>query len=423
MTTKKRSYSDILATNMRTMYKLASRSNSIVRLSPVRSRNQPQARCRVSRSHANSFKLPSAFSSCVTGLTFGSALILTNGCGVDSPQSRTANVMNFISESPLSPRKIIGENDLVPVAADGSNIPSVYQDHLDAFGRMSMTCTATHIGHGLVLTAGHCFRATSFRQENLPCDHVTVEWGVREGMPAYLVSRCERVLVQETSEEADYALFKVDEIPRAAVSIASRAPQFGEMVTLFGHPQHRPLEWSRTCPLVDPVEGGFPRADFAHQCDTEVGNSGSAMLDAQTGEIIGVHDGGVTPHNYGTFIASTPITNYERYYTGQEPLPLDPIEDDGFTFGKLDLGHDQKEKLLISLSKDGKEHVNFKLTVNLEGRFDSVVLIDATGRRSSEIRGKESFDMMGMKAPVEVRFSSDSQGLSTLVRISQIRFL
>src|SRR5262245_19960319 len=82
--------------------------------------------------------------------------------------------------------KIIGANDLVVVQRDGDNIPAKYRSLVDAFGVISLGCTTTHTGGGLVLTAGHCFSAPPERKNNVPCRDVTVKWGVRVDKSAYL---------------------------------------------------------------------------------------------------------------------------------------------------------------------------------------------------------------------------------------------
>ncbi len=386
----------------------------------------------------SSFQLSRALgvlSKAIAGLAFSATV---SACG--NPQlTKTSNfqktkklgatrsvdtLMNAIpTPGSISTRKIIGDNNLVPVVADGSNVPSQFRGILDAFGSMSMSCTATHIGHGIVVTAGHCFRASSAREGKLSCDGIKVEWGRRDNLAPYLVSNCEQVLAQETSEGSDYAIFKVDEAPRATARLATAQTQLGQSVTIFGHPKDRPLEWSGLCELLSPTNGGFDDADFSHQCDTEVGNSGSTVLNSQTGEVLGIHNGGVSPYNYGTFVSTTPLQEFEPFYSGRQEVPPLETEKGALAFGKLDLGNDQSDKLLTELNKPGAAIVNFKLTVNLEGAYDSVVLEDAQGNRSGKITGKETFDMNGLKAPVKVLFSSDSSGLSTLVKISKINYL
>lgn len=205
--------------------------------------------------------------------------------------------------------KIIGDNDLVPVAQDGSNIPERYRGLIDAFGEISMGCTATHLGDGLVLTAGHCFDAPATRTEHLDCAGITVDWGVRAGAAGYLTSRCEDVLVAELNGDRDYAIFRVSPAPTAKVEVAATSqPALGSSLTIFSHPQLRPLEWSQTCTLQGADNAGRGVDEFSHQCDTEPGSSGAAILSDVTLAVVGIHDGGRAPWNYGTYLSQTPLS-------------------------------------------------------------------------------------------------------------------
>lgn len=207
--------------------------------------------------------------------------------------------------------KIIGDNDLVPVVEDGANIPAKYSSILDAFGQITMGCTGTHIGDGLVVTAGHCFNAPSRRKDNTPCRGVTVHWGTRKDRPAYLTSACTTVLAMETNDDRDYAIFEVDDVPPVKIDIDLTArPAKGSELTIFGHPQRRPLEWSHTCKLESASVGGWGVDQFSHQCDTEPGSSGSSILDDRTLKIVGIHDGGLSSWNYGTYLTNTPIAEF-----------------------------------------------------------------------------------------------------------------
>ena len=62
---------------------------------------------------------------------------------------------------------------------------------------MSMGCTATHIGNGIVLSAGHCFWAEDTLTKDQPCSDTTIDWGVRGDKKAYLTSKCEKVLFEQ----------------------------------------------------------------------------------------------------------------------------------------------------------------------------------------------------------------------------------
>lgn len=204
--------------------------------------------------------------------------------------------------------KIIGVNDLTKVLEDGANIPAKYRPLIDAFGTISVGCTATHIGNGIVITAGHCFGAPRTRKDNVACTGKTVKWGVRHDKASYLTSKCETILTMEQNSDRDYAIFKVSPAPTAKleVDIAAR-PAVDTTLTIFSHPQLRPLEWSKTCPLKPASAGGWGLDQFSHQCDTEPGSSGATVLDDTTLKVVGIHDGGLNPWNYGTYLSDTPL--------------------------------------------------------------------------------------------------------------------
>ncbi len=211
-----------------------------------------------------------------------------------------------------------GTNDLVPVSRSGDNVAPRYRPLLDAIGQVGpATCTATHLGDGIAITAGHCFRATQERADDLPCvsrvgSPVSIQWGRRgdldEAVPT-LVSACTRILSLTFLEEGlDYAIISVSPAPSASVPFTLERPAAGRELTLFSHPQGRPLEWSGICALM-------PHATtpvvFQHLCDTEKGSSGAAILDDEQLAIVGIHNGGrAGRYNYATYLSDTPLAEF-----------------------------------------------------------------------------------------------------------------
>lgn len=240
-------------------------------------------------------------------------LIATACGGLDVQNDSFVTTANgkVVLNDPSVDEKIIGDNDLTPVLQNGANIPEKYRPIINAFGRMSMGCTATHIGNGLAITAGHCFgsRVSEQRQDNVPCGTSTIiEWGYRQDSPAYLTSKCVTILALEKNRDRDYAIFTLDNVPSASVSFnLSARPKEKTAITIFGFPQKRPLEWSKTCEVRPGSVGKWGVDEFSHQCDTEPGNSGSTVLNDSTLEIIGIHDGGIAPWNYATYLVNTPL--------------------------------------------------------------------------------------------------------------------
>jgi V8-like Glu-specific endopeptidase len=229
----------------------------------------------------------------------------------------------------LQQGKVIGTNDLVPVVNDGANIPSKYAPLIDAFGLLKMGCTATHIGDGIAVTAGHCFNAPSQRKDKVPCSGITVRWGLRKDKAAYMTSTCSIILAEQTNSDRDYAIFRVDPVPPVHIDVDHAArPPVDTPITIFGHPQGRPLEWSNTCLLKPASSGGWGLDHFSHQCDTEPGSSGSSVLDDVSLKVIGIHDGGTTKWNYATYLADTPIAELLADARGEE-AGSDPADGDG----------------------------------------------------------------------------------------------
>jgi V8-like Glu-specific endopeptidase len=219
-----------------------------------------------------------------------------------------------------SVEKIIGEDDLVAVSATGNNIPLRFRSLIDAFGHMSMGCSATHIGNGYVLTAGHCFYAGEEMMIDADCSDTTIEWGLRENKAPYLVSKCETIIAAQRNDQSDFAIIKVSPVPPVAIAPdIKRKAILGDSVTIFSHPEELPLRWSRICGVERVEHPEIPGDYIQHKCDTNPGSSGATIIDAISLKIIGIHDGGVMADdsssinpvssgmNYGTYLLRSPI--------------------------------------------------------------------------------------------------------------------
>tara|TARA_B110001454_G_C12723272_1_gene436181 strand:- start:17077 stop:17823 length:747 start_codon:yes stop_codon:yes gene_type:complete len=209
-------------------------------------------------------------------------------------------------------RTVVGQDNTRLVDANMLSIPFKYRDIAESVGLMSMGCTATHIGNGLVISAGHCFEEGKIARYRSICGGIQVFWNVREGRQPSGVSNCRQLLVLELNNQKDYALFRVDNPPRSAVKIRlSGRPALGTRVTIFSHPFKNPLTWSGTCEIRRALNFGLPLHAIHHTCDTNPGSSGAAIIDAMTLEVVGIHGGGVsvgsTGANYATYIDWTYI--------------------------------------------------------------------------------------------------------------------
>lgn len=215
--------------------------------------------------------------------------------------------------------RIIGENDLITVQNDLSNVPSQFQKIVPAIGKFSPGCTVTHIGQGIVLTAGHCFWQTFFDTQlklNQPCTGETVTWQITNQE-----SKCLEIIAMQRHPELalDFAIVKISNPPKAVAEIDWVQKVLpGKVLTMFSYPEELPLSWSQYCPLK-PLTSADVNLKYMHYvCDTEVGSSGAVVLDAKNGKVVGLHvsgDGEINPdgtktvavENFGIHIRQTPI--------------------------------------------------------------------------------------------------------------------
>lgn len=250
-------------------------------------------------------------------------------CGQQGPVVEPLPYQADLTSTYGEESKIIGQNTMIPVKADGSNVEASLRPYLDAFGIISIgnagACSGTHIGNGYVLTAGHCFfdeTTTGTRiKQNTACANIKVYWGYRgspsTGSPKPLVtlnSQCTKIIYAEQTAQRDFAVFKVDTAPKAVVGIATETKRTlaGTKLTIFGYPQARPLEWSQYCALQVSSTAGISsikgQSTFVYNCDTEPGNSGSSVLAINSNgqpKVVGIHDGAAPAgidYNYATYM-------------------------------------------------------------------------------------------------------------------------
>ena len=258
---------------------------------------------------------------CLLTLSACGAKLTTGPIPVSSPTNLTPEDTTI--EGIAS--KIIGASNLLKVRADGSNLEAPFRDKLDAFGFINIsetptnggagTCTTTHIGNGYAITAGHCFfddhNLGDLTARDLPCPEIKVTWGYR-AKHITSTSTCKRLIFAERSKDRDFAIIALDSWPSVSIPVSLDTKQTAPntKISILGFPNERPLEWSQYCALrkASVVPGLISDSQFAYKCDTEGGNSGSAVLAINSRKelkIIGIHNGSVgenVPFNYATYV-------------------------------------------------------------------------------------------------------------------------
>ena len=203
---------------------------------------------------------------------------------------------------------VIGEDDRQIVDAKWLDANPRYRALVDAIGILKRTdgstCTASYIGGGLAITAGHCVDADSSERRNLPCDNISIQWGFRNDAAPYLTSKCVRVLAARQLIPYDYAILEVSPLPRAEIRAVHNAGSSSGVTTpgiMLSHPGGRPLIWSGKCYLP-------PYAiAVAHECDSEGGSSGALILEEKFLLAVGIHYGHSGLLNSAIYLAHVPV--------------------------------------------------------------------------------------------------------------------
>lgn len=220
---------------------------------------------------------------------------------------------------------IVGNNDLVQVDADGSNISSELKSVFLSVGKLGKSCTATHLGNGYVITAGHCLlpaqsnRVFTLKKDKKwaesACIGKEISWGtVNQSASSSAVpsvnfgaaSICKTVIYAAWTPKADIAILNVLNPPDFSAELEKTLPSkidLDSKVSVLSYPGGAPLSWSGPCNIRSRIQ----TQRFIHDCDTERGSSGAPVFLPGNGsaKIVGIHNGGTTLNN-GTFVSALP---------------------------------------------------------------------------------------------------------------------
>lgn len=157
-------------------------------------------------------------------------------------------------------------------------------------------CSGFLVGDDLVATAGHCINSRncsdisfvfSYRMSNQSLPPTEVE--------SSEVYRCQEVVKQEQTGAQDYALVKLDRPVRGhrVLTLASTPANVGDALFVVGHPSGIPTKITDDG-YVRSVKQGF----FTTNLDTYGGNSGSAVFNQETLEVVGILVRGESDFSY-----------------------------------------------------------------------------------------------------------------------------
>ncbi|MCX6127897.1 MAG: hypothetical protein NTX25_02390, partial [Proteobacteria bacterium] len=169
------------------------------------------------------------------------------------------------SASQLS--SIIDQNTMVVIDAN-TKLDDQIKRNLGAIGKMTGGCTAFHLGHGIVASAGHCIELAKQAWQQSTCYSIDIIWGQTLENQSPDHSRCMRILDYRYDEQVDYALFQVDPVPSASIEIepVPRDLRTSAQAIVVGYPKNQTLNWSGICEAN--WSGRSDSQFFHHRCDT-----------------------------------------------------------------------------------------------------------------------------------------------------------
>jgi V8-like Glu-specific endopeptidase len=147
-------------------------------------------------------------------------------------------------------------------------------------------CSGFLVGPDLLATAGHCISDFDCANNAFVFNYKMAAPGVN---PVSAVSddvyTCKKVIARELTRAQDYALIQLDRpvVGHQAVTLATTPAKAGDSLVLIGHPSGLPTKIAGGA-SVRKDETGY----FVANTDSYGGNSGSAVFNATTREVVGI---------------------------------------------------------------------------------------------------------------------------------------
>ncbi len=147
-------------------------------------------------------------------------------------------------------------------------------------------CSGFLVGPDLLATAGHCISDFDCSSNVFVFDYKMA--GPGQNPTSTVVDNvysCKRVVARELTRKQDYALVQLDRpvVGRTPLVLSPTPAKEGDALVLIGHPSGLPTKIAGGASVRKNEEGYF-----VANTDSYGGNSGSAVFNAQTLEIVGI---------------------------------------------------------------------------------------------------------------------------------------
>ena len=158
-------------------------------------------------------------------------------------------------------------------------------------------CSGFLVGEDLVVTAGHCvYSASSCNSFYFVFDYKMDNAHLGPKFSTYDdVYSCKKIVERKLSENTDYALIRLDRPVkgRRPLPLQNQPAHTGDVIYSIGYPSGLPAK------VMDKATVRSSHSEyFMANLDVFVGNSGSAVFNAKTNEVIGILVRGEEDFNY-----------------------------------------------------------------------------------------------------------------------------
>lgn len=148
------------------------------------------------------------------------------------------------------------------------------------------SCSGFLVAADLIATAGHCVPETCDPRVKIVFDFSLKSADQRTPViSGHQVYKCKKVIARQSTSTEDFALIQLDRLvpDHQPLKLSARGPETTDELVVFGHPLGLPLKVADSA-QVQKVYNSF----FVTDTDTFDGNSGSAVLNAKSLEVVGI---------------------------------------------------------------------------------------------------------------------------------------
>lgn len=150
---------------------------------------------------------------------------------------------------------------------------------------VAANCSGSLVGEDLIATAGHCVSNSDCSSYNFVFGFTMQNSNTLRTLSSDDVYSCKEIVAREYTRNQDYALVRLDRAVknRRPLKMQKTPAQPGEEIFVIGHPSGLPSKFADGAAVRTQV-GAYFQANL----DTYGGNSGSAVFNSRTKEIVGI---------------------------------------------------------------------------------------------------------------------------------------